>query len=149
MGSTDPKGEGDTRYEPGIDLSTGTPRRLLMPSAADVARIPQAVRDHALVMLQLGAATSELRKRWTAMRDEYKRWLEGDPDTHLKGTFPELRAIAKATRDLWDAELAQEKGAALYRAQLAENNARPTGERWSPTALALWARCSNAAQKPA
>lgn len=131
MGSTDPKGEG------------GRPEK--MPSAADVARIPEPVRDHALVMLQLGAAAREARKRWNEVREQYQRHaVEERPIKSF-----EARPIVISTVKLWEAELEQEQGAAVYRAQLAENNARPTGERWSPTVLALWARCSIAGQKPA
>lgn len=130
MGSTDPKGEG------------GRPEK--MPSAADVARIPEPVRDHALVMLQLGAAAREARKRWNEVREQYQRHaVEERPIKSF-----EARPIVISTVKLWEAELEQEQGAAVYRAQLAENNARPTGERWSPTVLALWARCSIAGQKP-
>ena len=132
MGSTDPKGEGGSRPE-------------RMPSAADVARIPEPVRDHALVMLQLGAAAREARKRWNEVREQYQRHaVEERPIKSF-----EARPIVISTVKLWEAELEQEQGAAVYRAQLAENNARPTGERWSPTVLALWARCSIAGQKPA
>lgn len=128
MGSTDPKGEGGARER--------------MPSAADVTRIPQAVRDHALVMFRLGEAARAARRAWTDARASYHAATASEPG-------PAFSTIAAVTTDLWDAELAQEQGAAVYRAQLAENNARPVGERWSPTALALWARCSIAAQKPA
>ena len=131
MGSTDPKGEG------------GRPEK--MPSAADVARIPEPVRDHALVMLQLGAAAREARKRWNEVREQYQRHaVEERPIKSF-----EARPIVISTVKLWEAELEQEQGAAVYRAQLAENNARPTADRWSPTVLALWARCSIAGQKPA
>ena len=131
MGATDPRGD-DGRL----------PK---MPSTADVARIPETVRAHALVMLQLSAATREARTRWNEVRDRFKAWPErGDVDG------PDVDDdIAFLTIGLWRAELAQEVGAAVYREQLAENNARPTSERWSPTVLALWARCSIAAQKPA
>ncbi len=125
MGSTDPKGEAGGRGE-------------RMPSAADVARIPEPVRAHALVMLQLGAETRKVRRRWTELRELYQAG-------HAMG-FGEIES---ATGDLWRTELALADAAAIYRAQLAENNARPADSRWSPTVLALWARCSNAGQKPA
>ena len=145
MGSTDPKGE------------AGRPER--MPSAADVARIPEPVRAHALAMLQLGAAAREARTRWCAFRDRYKAWSASQPgQVHyaprcLSDEFILAvggpNELAAETIAMWQAELAQEQGAAVYRAQLAENNARPTADRWSPTNLALWARCSIAGQKPA
>lgn len=141
MGSTDPSGEGGAR-----------PRPERMPSAADIARIPEAVRDHALAMLQLGAAAREARMRWYAYRDRFKAWLAErgvvGSDAYLIAVGGQ-KELADKTHALWAAELAQEIGAATYRAQLAENNARPAGERWSPTVLALWARCSIAGRKPA
>ena len=131
MGATDPRGD-DGRL----------PK---MPSAADVARIPEAVRAVALVMLQLGAATREARKRWNEVREQYKRHaVEERPIKSF-----EARPIVISTVKLWEAELEQEQATAVYREQLVENNARPTGERWSPTVLALWARCSIVGQKPA
>lgn len=139
MGSTDPSGEGGAR-----------PRPERMPSAADIARIPEAVRDHALAMLQLGAAAREARKRWTEVREQYKVWQAGNTEDRREPIRSfDARPVVLATMKMWDAELAQEQGAATYRAQLAENNARPAAERWSPTILAVWARCSIAARKPA
>ena len=136
MGSTDPKGEGGARER--------------MPSAADVARIPEPVREHALVMLQLGEAARVARRRWYEVREQFKVWQAGNTDERREPIRSfDARPVVLATMKMWEAELAQEQGAATYRAQLAENNARPAGERWSPTALALWARCSIAAQKPA
>lgn len=152
MGSTDPKGEGPDR--------PWDSKRTKMPGASDVERIPEPVRAHALVMLQLDATTREARKRWNKVRDAFK----GDV---VAGNLPiaasraagvaeypfpgerDYNATVQTTLALWRAELAQEVGAAVYREQLAENNARPVGERWSPTVLALWARCSIAGQKPA
>lgn len=126
MGATDPKGEGGGRQE-------------RMPSRADIDRIPAPVREHALVMLRLGLAAREARKRWTGLRGAED--LEYDTQVVLD--------VGDATLDMWRAEKAQAEGAAVYRAQLHENDARPAGERWSPTVLALWARLSLAAQKPA
>ena len=121
-----------------------------LPSAADVARIPEPVREHALVMLRLGAAAREARKSWTALREQYKAWQQGnlvEPREPVRSF--ELRPVMLATMKMWDAELAQEQGAAVYREQIAANNALPTGERWAPTVLALGARASLAAEKPA
>lgn len=114
-----------------------------MPSAADLARIPQHVRDHALVMLRLSAAAREARKRWYELRSHRKVWVSGQAPAFNTG------AVLSLTIAMWDAELAQEQGAGTYRAQLAENNARPAGERWSPTVLGLWARCMLASESPA
>lgn len=114
------------------------PTRPAMPSAADVARLPEAVRAHALVMLQLSAAAREARLALTELRTMY-----------LAGQNTHPMEIASATCEVWLREHKQAEGAAVYRAQLAENDARPVGERWSPTVLALWARCSIAGQKPA
>lgn len=122
-----------------------------MPSAADIARIPQHVRDHALAMLRLSAAAREARKRWTNIRDCFKRWVADDTPWPMDRVTAGLggRNIEDLTTELWRAELAQEQGAAVYRAQLAENDARPVGTRWSPTVLGLWARCMLAAETPA
>ncbi len=141
---------GADRYDPTQPGGVPAPK---MPSAADVARIPEPVQAHALVMLQLGAATRSARMRWYAYRDRFKSWLvehggaDGSDAYLLAVGGP--KELAAETHALWAAELAQEVGAAVYREQLAENNARPTGERWSPTVLALWAPCSIAGQKPA
>lgn len=148
---------GADRYDPTQPGGVPAPK---MPSAADVARIPEAVRAHALVMLQLGAATREARKRWNEVRDDFKGDVVAGnlsiAASRAAGVaeypFPgerDYNATVQTTHALWRAELAQEVGAAVYRAQLAENNARPADSRWSPTVLALWARCSIAAQKPA
>ena len=133
---------GADRYDPTQPGGVPAPK---MPSAADVARIPEAVRAVALVMLQLDAATREARKRWNEVREQYKRHaVEERPIKSF-----EARPIVISTVKLWEAELEQEQATAVYREQLVENNARPTDSRWSPTVLALWARCSIAAQKPA
>ena len=121
-----------------------------MPSAVDLARIPEAVRAHALVMHRLGVVAREARKHWTALREQYKVWQQGnlvEPREPVRSF--ELRPVMLATMKMWDAELAQEQAAAVYRAQLDENDARPVSERWSPTVLGIWVRCMLAAETPA
>lgn len=110
--------------------------RPLSPAAEDVARIPAEVREHALVMRRLSLAAREARKRWYDVREQYKRWNE--VERPIKSF--EVKPLVIATMKMWEAELALEQAAGVFRSQLAENNAAPVGARWSPTVLSLWAR---------
>lgn len=121
MGSTDPKGEGDSAPK--------------MPTARDVARIPTAVREHAVRMHQLHLADREHRKIWIAMREAHKA---GKPPGD----------VLWATLLMWDNERALGMAAEVYRDHLAENDRQPVGSRWSPSVLATWVALTQAAPKP-
>lgn len=110
------------------------------PSAAAIAIIPAEVREHALLMHKLDAEVRELREKWYALRARFKRWLVESPDTHPRTDFATHSEVGTLTRCLWERELAQENAATIYRAQLAENDARPIAERWSRAARAAWVK---------
>jgi hypothetical protein len=122
MGSNDPRGE------------AGKPKP---PTAADVAKIPTLVRDHAVQMSRAAALTRETRKRWYEIRARF-----------IAGRDVLDSEIAAATGALWEHERALAAAAAVHREHLAENDRRPPGDRWSPTALYTWVALTQVVKKP-
>ena len=122
MGATDPQGEGGPKPK--------------MPTAADVAKIPTLVRDHAVQMSKQAALTREVRKVWYAIRDRF-----------IAGRDVLDSEISAATGSLWDHERALAAAAEVHREHLAENERLQPDQRWSPKALYTWVALTQAAQK--
>jgi hypothetical protein len=78
------------------------------------------------------------RKEWSALRAS----LEADPVDVSSSV--DMEAVGRSTLAMWRAEADLAACAATWRDVLAEREATPTAEHWSPAGLDKWVRAQEA-----